>query len=240
MFKFLSVLFVFLLSSCSFYESPRYTSYNQRGKYHYVRGGDTLWKISKRYRIDIEQLAVLNGIKNPNKLKAGKRIFIPRRSFRNLNNIKNFGKKRSHPLWTKKKTYKRKTVRTRGVKFKWPVKGRVIRKYGYYKGVKFEGIIIRTKKRQTVNASAPGKVIYSSWGPGSYGKMVIVRHAGGRFHSVYANNSKNLVKLHDTVITGTPIARAGDSRYKGKSMLRFEIRYRTIPKNPLSYLPRAY
>jgi murein DD-endopeptidase MepM/ murein hydrolase activator NlpD len=172
MFKFISVLFVLLLSSCSFYESPRYTSYNQRGKYHYIRSGDTLWKISKKYRIDIEQLAVLNGIKNPNRLKVGKRIFIPRRSFRQL--------------------------------------------------------------------YAPGKVIYSSWGPGSYGKMIIVRHVGGRFHSVYANNSKNLVKLHQNVLAGTPIARAGNSRYKGKSTLRFEIRYRTVPKNPLSYLPKAY
>ena len=239
MFKFISVLFVLLLSSCSFYESPRYTSYNQRGKYHYIRSGDTLWKISKKYRIDIEQLAVLNGIKNPNRLKVGKRIFIPRRSFRKLYKS-SYGKKRSHPLWTKKKKNKQKIVRTRGVKFKWPVKGRVVRKYGYYKGVKFEGIIIRTKKRQTIKASAPGKVIYSSWGPGSYGKMIIVRHVGGRFHSVYANNSKNLVKLHQNVLAGTPIARAGNSRYKGKSTLRFEIRYRTVPKNPLSYLPKAY
>ncbi len=238
MFKFFAFLLVFFISSCSFYESPRYTSYKQRGTYHYVKRGDTLWKISKRYRIDIEQLAVLNGIKNPNRLKVGKRIFIPRRSFRHLSRIKSYGKRRSHPLWTKKKAFRTRAINNSGVKFKWPVKGKVVKKYGYYDGVKFEGIIIRTKKRETIKASAPGKVIYSSWGPGSYGRMVIVRHAGGRFHSVYANNSKNLVKLNDTVFTGTPIARAGISSYKGKSTLRFEIRYRTVPKNPISYLPR--
>lgn len=205
-----------------------------------MRSGDTLWKISKKYRINIEQLAVINGIKNPNRLKIGKRIFVPKRSFRHFRRKVNYGKRRSHPLWTKKKTYRSKAINTRGIKFKWPVKGKVVKKYGYYDGVKFEGIIIRTKKSKTVKASAPGKVIYSSWGPGSYGRMVIVRHPGGRFHSVYANNSKNLVKLNDTVLAGTPIARTSVSRYKGKSTLRFEIRYRTVPKNPLSYLPRMY
>ena len=137
------------------------------------------------------------------------------------------------PSWSNYDTVLAKRIYLNNIKFIKLVKK------GFRNFLK-DPLILFDKKRQTIKASAPGKVIYSSWGPGSYGKMIIVRHVGGRFHSVYANNSKNLVKLHQNVLAGTPIARAGNSRYKGKSTLRFEIRYRTVPKNPLSYLPKAY
>jgi lipoprotein NlpD len=64
---------------------------------------------------------------------------------------------------------------------------------------------------------------------------VIVYHLDG-LSSVYAKNSKLLVKLGDAVSQGQPIAQAGQI---GKTAyLHFEIRKNGLADNPLYYLPK--
>jgi len=46
----------------------------RRIKYHRVRSGDSLWKISKRYRVSINKLCRLNGISKKKTLRIGQRI----------------------------------------------------------------------------------------------------------------------------------------------------------------------
>lgn len=47
------------------------------GRSHTVRSGDTLWKISKRYKVDQQALMRANGITDPNKIKIGAALTIP-------------------------------------------------------------------------------------------------------------------------------------------------------------------
>lgn len=47
------------------------------GRTHKVKSGDTLWRICSRYKVDQRKLMELNGIKDPNKLKAGATLRIP-------------------------------------------------------------------------------------------------------------------------------------------------------------------
>ncbi len=103
--------------------------------------------------------------------------------------------------------------------------------------MKYDGITIRGAERATVRAAAPGRVIFSDWGPGGLGRTVIIRHAGGDYHSVYAHNSFNIVRAGQRVRRGAPIARLGSSGEAESARLHFEIRYRTKPRNPLTYLP---
>ena len=42
-----------------------------------IKAGDTLWDLSKIYGIPVEELAKMNGIRDPNKIRAGAKIFIP-------------------------------------------------------------------------------------------------------------------------------------------------------------------
>ncbi|MDA1000497.1 MAG: peptidoglycan DD-metalloendopeptidase family protein, partial [bacterium] len=123
------------------------------------------------------------------------------------------------------------------VQFDWPVQGKIIRRYGNKRGLRSDGIDIAATPRTTVKAAANGKVIFSDWGPGEFGRTIIIRHRGGEFHSVYAHNAQNLVRKGDTVQRGAAIARVGRSGGTEMAMLHFQIRYRTKPRNPLSYLP---
>ena len=43
-----------------------------------VRSGDTLWKIAKRFGSTVDDIARVNGMKNPDKINAGEKIYIPK------------------------------------------------------------------------------------------------------------------------------------------------------------------
>ena len=43
-----------------------------------VKGGDTLWKIAKRFGSTIDDIARVNGMERPDKLNAGEKIYIPK------------------------------------------------------------------------------------------------------------------------------------------------------------------
>jgi len=45
---------------------------------YFVKPGDTLWKIAKRFRSTIDDIARVNGIEDIDKLEIGKQLFIPR------------------------------------------------------------------------------------------------------------------------------------------------------------------
>lgn len=48
------------------------------GTWHTVEQGQTLYRLSKRYNIDVNELMRANNILHPSRLEAGQRIFIPR------------------------------------------------------------------------------------------------------------------------------------------------------------------
>ena len=122
---------------------------------------------------------------------------------------------------------------TRGdVDFAWPVPGRVLQ--GYTETGK--GIALSGSAGEPVFAAAEGRVIFSGNGPRGYGNLIIVKHAN-ELLSVYAHNSKLLVKEGQSVARGERIAELGDTG--GTSpRLHFEIRRQGKPVDPLPYLPR--
>ena len=46
---------------------------------YYVHKGDTLWRISRRHNLDLQTLLAYNKLKDPNVIRPGQRIEIPRR-----------------------------------------------------------------------------------------------------------------------------------------------------------------
>ena len=48
-----------------------------------VQAGDTLWKIAKRFRSTIEDIATLNGIEDENRINVGQKIYIPKFMYSN-------------------------------------------------------------------------------------------------------------------------------------------------------------
>lgn len=56
---------------------PESERYAPQYVYHKVRYGETLWDISKRYKVSIHQLASVNKIRNRHKIKVGQKLMIP-------------------------------------------------------------------------------------------------------------------------------------------------------------------
>ncbi len=122
---------------------------------------------------------------------------------------------------------------TKRLKWKWPVKGKIIQRYSPGSGKK--GIDISAPKGTLIKSAEAGKVVYSGQGLLGYGRLVIIKH-NDTYLSAYAHNQKLLVNEGQLVKKGQSIARLGRSgtdRYK----LHFEIRKNGKPVNPVSYLP---
>jgi murein DD-endopeptidase MepM/ murein hydrolase activator NlpD len=79
-------------------------------------------------------------------------------------------------------------------------------------------------------------VARSGWGPGDYGKTVVITHKDG-FETLYGHNSYNLVSEGARVTAGQVIGRVGRTGNATGNHVHFEIRKNGVPVNPLFFLP---
>ncbi len=113
----------------------------------------------------------------------------------------------------------------------WPTKGKVISSFNQDGN---KGIDIAGKTGQSIHAATSGKVIYSGSDLRGYGKLVIIKHSS-TFLSVYAHNSKIVVKEGQQVSRGQKIAEMGNSD-SDKTALHFEIRQQGKSVDPSKFL----
>ncbi len=97
------------------------------------------------------------------------------------------------------------------------------------------GIDIAIRVGDVVIAAAEGVVVFSNWTYRS-GNSIILYH-GNDYFSVYGHNSRNLVRVHDRVHRGDPIALGGDTGISRGPHLHFEIWKKGIPIDPRELIP---
>lgn len=209
------------------------TKSSRAERVHVVKKGDNLYRIAKRYDVTVDSVKRLNGVRDVTELQIGSRLRIPPwgsgsdwKASSSSSASKRQGK--SNP---KTSSY------DKNVKFSWPVKGKVTSSFGRRNGRLHEGVDIQSKWGTEVKAAAPGRVIYSGNGMRDYGNVVILRHEGA-YTTVYAHNSKNLVKKGQFIDRGQKIAligKTGNVRAK-LPILHFEVLVRKQPVDPMSYL----
>jgi lipoprotein NlpD len=102
-----------------------------------------------------------------------------------------------------------------------------------YNGSTNKGIDFGGKMGDPVNAAADGKVIFSGNSLRSYGNLVIVKH-NNSYITIYAHNSKNLVKEGDAVRRGQKIAEMGNTE-ADRVKLHFELRRDSKPVDPTGF-----
>jgi murein DD-endopeptidase MepM/ murein hydrolase activator NlpD len=216
-----------------------------KGIYHTVKKDRTLWRICRRYKVSLQDVAEINNIQKTSQIKAGDKIFIPGAK-RVLwvrpvtktpakQTAKKTTVKKKKRRTSSKKTYPKKIISHSGM-FKWPVNGTVIKRFGIYNKTKHDGINIKASSGTAIKAASPGKVIFSSFLEG-YGNTVIIQHKNS-FVTVYGNNRANLAGIGRTVKTGDKIATVGTSAGKSKTpYLHFQVRKYDAPRNPAFYLP---
>jgi lipoprotein NlpD len=113
----------------------------------------------------------------------------------------------------------------------WPTQGKVSAGFNEASN---KGIDIAGTTGQAITAAAPGKVIYSGSDLRGYGKLVIIKH-NKTYLSVYAHNSKIVVKEGQAVAAGQKIAEMGNTDATS-TKLHFEIRRLGKSVDPTKYL----
>lgn len=182
---------------------------------HRVEPGQTLWRIAKKYGVDVHLLAKRNGISDASRLEVGQRLVIPRRDS---------GSRRS-------------VVGSAGESFIWPVKGKVVSTFGMRReGTINKGIDIQALTGADVVAVRSGQVGFVHENLSGFGKTIILEHADG-FATVYAYVGEILVQPGQRVAQRQVIARVGQTGRAQVPTLHFEIRRGQKAGNPLYYLP---
>ena len=121
-------------------------------------------------------------------------------------------------------------------RFIWPVRGRVISRFGIQpNGMYYNGITLSVREGQPVAAAADGTVIYSGTLK-DYGETVIIKHED-HYATVYTHLGQRKVKTTDRLKKGDQIGMPGPAEKKGNAQLNFEIRYKNKARNPMFFLP---
>jgi septal ring factor EnvC (AmiA/AmiB activator) len=122
-------------------------------------------------------------------------------------------------------------------KLRWPVSGKLGRKFGSYENnLAYDGIFIKAKLGSPVKAVHTGTVVFSDWLK-SYGMVLIVDHGLG-YLTLYGHNDQLNKKAGQKVFPGEVIARAGSSGGNQRSGLYFAVRRNGKTTNPLPWLSR--
>lgn len=130
-----------------------------------------------------------------------------------------------------------------GGDFIWPVPKNITRISSYFgwrilwgRSDYHLGIDIPAAAGTDIYASNGGTVVTATWHY-SYGYYVLIDHGGG-FATLYAHNSRLLVKAGDVVEQGDVIAKMGTTGSSSGNHLHFEVRKNGKVQNPLNYVKR--
>lgn len=219
-FVFLKFFLIILLSGCAFFPS---------GIYHRVQKGETLWRISRVYRVDLDRLARVNHLADATRIKTGQLIFVP--GAKERKDTLAYSPKRASP-----RTKERAKAPPELIDFSWPLKGKILLGFGKRGGKRHQGLDIEGREGAPIVAIYDGIVTYSNDKLRGYGNMVIIKH-NEDYSSVYAHNRINLVKEGERVKKGQAIAKVGATGWADVPHVHFEIRERGKAVNPVFYLP---
>lgn len=120
-----------------------------------------------------------------------------------------------------------------GTRFLWPARGPILSDYAK----NGKGLDIGGTTGSVVVAAGAGQILFVGGGVKGYGNLVIVKHTP-TLVTAYGHNSKVVVKPGDQVKAGQKIAEMGSTDADGV-MLRFEVRDKGQPVDPMKYLPPA-
>jgi len=232
---------------------------------HLVARGETVYGIARQYGVSLKELVSLNGVGKPYIVKVGETLLLPDsepdRTDTNYARAAGDGDGSDRPpaagetrVRQAERASLRRTVvmprpdRLSSKGFMWPVKGRVLSRFGAKgKGLYNDGINIAVRSGEPVYAAQHGVVVYRGNELRGFGNLVLIKHDNG-YMTAYGHNAELLVARGQKVQRGQVIARAGGTGNVETPQLHFEIRKRRRAVDPLKYLgqrqaadrPRVY
>ncbi len=211
---------------------------------HRVERGETVYGISRRYNLQMSELMRVNGISPPYRIFIGQELLIPTVPATTTRDSAPAAPAPAQaatppPKATPKQIAALPKPAPRASRtFEWPVKGRIVSRFGSQaNGRHNDGINISAARGSTVVAAENGVVAYAGNELRGFGNLVLLRHADG-YMTAYAHNESLLVGRGATVRKGQPIARVGSTGSVAQPQLHFEIRKGRKAVDPLRHLPR--
>ena len=227
-----------------------------------VAPGDTLYSLSRKYEIPVNDLAVLNKITSPFVLSVGQKLKVPKKDSVQTQTVKSGGEVKSEPAKGKGASVNKVSVATpvketqkskissdpkkqlpaisarSAAKFSWPIRGKILSQYGAKNGGLFnDGINIAADMGATVKAAENGVVAYAGNEVKGMGNLIIMQHSDG-WMTVYAHLDSMSVRRGTKVNVGQPIGKIGKTGKVDKPQLHFEIHKGTKAYNPIQYLKK--
>ena len=197
--------------------------------YYEVQDGDTLYGISRKHHMKINDLIALNELEIPYRVKSGQRIKISKTSIRAASRVRANNK----DINTNTKAPRNIAKSTR---FSWPVRGKVISRFGPKSGGLYnDGINIEAASGTAVSAAEGGVVAYVGNELKGYGNLVIVKHSGG-WITAYAHLKESTVKRGAKVSRGQRIGFVGSTGNVTSSQLYFGLRKGRDAVDPKNHL----
>ena len=191
-----------------------YSRKKQKTFYHSVTKGETLYGIAKKYKTPVKKLIETNKKGKKNRLEVGERLKIVRDLVPSVPQGYRYEKR-----------------------FRWPLQGKITSGFGFRRSPFsrrrsfHKGIDIAAKAGTPIKAIEAGIVMRSRRIQG-YGNCVFLLHPQN-YISVYAHNSRNLVRKGQLIPKGKVIALVGRSGSATGPHLHFEIRKLRRPLDPI-------
>lgn len=138
---------------------------------------------------------------------------------------------------TPMKFEKGKAIGSQKGRLPWPVRGKLLAKYGATKAggaLNWNGWWIAAPQGAPVRAVADGRAVYVGFVQ-RYGLVVILDHPG-EVLSLYGHVQSSSVEVGESIAAGSTIASAGNSGGHEQSGVYFEIRRGTEPVDPSKWL----
>jgi murein DD-endopeptidase MepM/ murein hydrolase activator NlpD len=203
------------------------------GGYYEIRKGDTLWAISQKYGVSVDEIVEMNGLLNPEVLAVGQLIFIPADD--------GFGLPVAPKsvAMTVKKPNRVQVPESLSVDLRWPLTGGVIlRGFDDSSQVPHEGILFADVHGAPVVAAASGRVLFAADAKNDLGQMVVLDHEDKGILTVYAHLEGIAVAKGQKIKLGEALGKVGQSGDVESSQLFFQVRYGREPVDPERYLPK--
>jgi murein DD-endopeptidase MepM/ murein hydrolase activator NlpD len=239
------------------------TNNAQPASMHTVANGETIFALSRRYKVSPQAIASANSLTLSTQLRVGQQVRIPGAG----NPIANTAPQ-TVPAQPVRRVETPPAVQTTqnetapqpenvgmvrpntppsvnaeapaapnaAPSFRWPVRGRIISAYGRKpNGQQNDGINLSVPEGTPIRAAEDGVVAYAGNELKGFGNLVLIRHADN-WVTAYAHNSTIDVKKDQKIKRGDIIARAGQTGGVTSPQLHFEIRKGSNPVDPEKHL----
>ncbi len=213
---------------------------------HRVAPGDTLWSISRRFRVPLRDILWMNRSKGL-ALPVDRVLWLPRGPLAPSLEAKVAADLGVSTLVSRASAEIRDgsenaASRTIGIHVENPVPGRITSGYGWrrhpilQKPSFHRGVDIQASEGTAIRALAAGTVVFAG-DAGAGGKSIILRHED-QLYSIYAHCASIFLSKGDEVPAGAEIGRVGKSGLATAPHLHFAMKRGPTSIDPLPYLRR--